>query len=158
MKILPKHLFKAWIERLRVDHRVVAPKEVYGQYIFDEIESADEMALDYHTSVLPPKKYLLPPREDLFSFNAKTMEMSPIIEEIQPTVIAALHTCDLHAIRLLDKIQGTGHVDQHYQARRGKTTLVSIECQKPCMEQAFCKSLGTLSVPEQLRRPPDRPR
>jgi len=148
LKILPKHLFKAWVERLRVDHRVVAPKESYGQYIFDEIESADELVLDYHSSVLPPKKYFLPPREDLFRFNAKTMEMSPIIEEIQPTVIVALHTCDLHAIQLLDKIQGTGHSDQHYQARRRKTTLVSVECQRPCMEHAFCKSLGTLSVPE----------
>jgi sulfhydrogenase subunit beta (sulfur reductase) len=148
LKILPKHLFKAWVERLRVDHRVVAPKEVYGQYIFEEIESADALVLDYHTSVLPPKKYFLPPREDLFSFNAKTMEMSPVVEEIEPTVILALHTCDLHAIQLLDRIQGTGHTDQHYQARRGKTTLVSIECLKPCMEQAFCRSLGTLSVPE----------
>lgn len=116
--------------------------------MFEEIETVDELVLDYHTSVLPPKKYLLPPREDLFSFNAKTMEMSPLIEETQPTVIVALHTCDLHAITLLDKIQGTGHVDQHYQARRRKTTLVSIECLNPCMEQAFCKSLGTLSVPE----------
>lgn len=150
MRILPKHLLNAWVERLRIDHRVVAPRESHGQYIFDEITSADELVLDYHSSVLPPKKYFLPPREDLFTFNAKTMEMSPVIEEIEPTVIMALHTCDLHAIQLLDRIQGTGHVDQHYQARRRKTALVSIECMRPCMDQAFCKSLGTLSVPEQF--------
>ncbi|MBE2267625.1 MAG: 4Fe-4S dicluster domain-containing protein [Anaerolinea sp.] len=147
-KILPKHLFKTWVERLRATHRVVAPKEVYGQYIFDEIHSADEIVLDYHTSVLPPKKYLLPPREELFDFNAKTMEMRPLIEEIQPTVIFALHTCDMHAMTILDKIHDTGYADQHYQARRRKTTLVSIECLTPCMEHAFCKSMGTLSVPD----------
>jgi ferredoxin len=148
VKILPKHSLKAWVERLRATHRVVAPQETYGQFIFEEIGTADDVVLDYHTSVLPPRKYLLPPREDLFSFNAKTMEMSPLIEEIEPTVIMALHTCDLHAITLLDKIQGTGHADQHYQARRRKTTLVSVECLKPCMEHAFCKSMGTLSVPD----------
>ena len=31
-------------------------------------------------------------------------------------------------------------------ARREKTTLVSIECLRPCMSHSFCKSMGTLSV------------
>ncbi|MFN8531341.1 MAG: hypothetical protein U0670_22280 [Anaerolineae bacterium] len=147
-KILPKHLFKGWIERLRAGYRVVGPTEKFGQYVFAEIEHVDELAIDYPTSVLPPKKYLLPTREELFSFNARTMEMTPLVEEIPPTVIFAVHTCDLHALQLLDKIHSTGYADQHYQARREKTTLVSIECLKPCMEHAFCKSMGTLSVPE----------
>ncbi len=148
-KILPKHLFKTWVERLRASHRVVGPKEMYGQYIFDEIENVDELELNYHTSVLPPKKFLLPPREELFTFNAQTMETTAVIEDIPSTVIFAMHTCDMHAMMLLDRIHSTGYTDQHYQARRQKTTLVSIECLKPCMEHAFCKSMGTLSASEQ---------
>jgi sulfhydrogenase subunit beta (sulfur reductase) len=147
-KILPKHLFKAWVQHLRSNFRVVGPTEKFGQYVFDEIENVDDMVIDYPTSVLPPKKYLLPPREDLFAFNARTMEMTPLIERIPLTVIFAVHTCDMHALQLLDKIHSTGYTDQHYQARRHQTVIVSIECLKPCMEDSFCKSMGTLSVPE----------
>jgi len=150
LKILPKHLFQAWVDRLRTTHRVVAPQEQFGQYIYGEIEAGEVVNLEYPTSVLPPKKYLLPPREELFAFNAKTMDMQPIIEDIPPTIIFAVHTCDMHSLMLLDKIHSTGYTDQHYRARREKTVWVSVECMKPCMEHAFCKSMGTLSVPEQF--------
>ncbi len=127
LKILPKHLFQAWVDRLHTTHRIVAPKEEYGQYIYGAVEAGEVITLQYPTSVLPPKKYLLPPREELFSFNAKTMEMNPIIEDIPPTIIFAVHTCDMHSLMLLDKIHNTGYADQHYQARRDKTVWVSVE-------------------------------
>jgi ferredoxin len=54
----------------------------------------------------------------------------------------------LHAVLLLDHVFGQGLADQHYQARRANTTLVSIECLVPCSENAFCKDMGTWTVPE----------
>jgi ferredoxin len=56
----------------------------------------------------------------------------------------------MHAIALLDRVFSSGYPDQHYLARRAKTTLISIECLKPCSEHAFCKSMSTLSVPEEF--------
>lgn len=75
------------------------------------------------------------------------MEMEANIDA-QPTVILGIHTCDMHALTLLDKVHATGYTDQHYQARRDATYLVSIECLSPCMEESFCKSMGTLTAPE----------
>jgi ferredoxin len=147
---MPKGAVKGWVERLQAQKfKVVGPKALHGQFVFDEIESYTELVLDYPTTVLPPKKYLLPPREVLFSFNAKTMEMQAEIE-VEPTVILGVHTCDLHAIALLDKVNNTGYADQHYKARSEATYIVSIECLKPCMEHSFCKSMGTLTVPEKF--------
>lgn len=148
LRIIPKGAIKAWIAHLQSrNFRVVGPQARYGQYVFEEIDRPEDLVLDYPTSVLPPKKYLLPPHERLFRFNTTTMEMEVEIEAI-PTVIMGIHTCDMHAIALLDKVNNTGYADQHYQSRRAETYFVSIECLKPCMSGSFCKSMGTLTVPE----------
>lgn len=146
-KIMPKSKLPEWVNWLRAQFRVVGPKALHGQYVFDDIEDPAELVLDYPTSVLPPKKFMLPTREELFRFNTGTVETEPVIEAT-PTVVMGVHTCDMHAFQLLDRVHQTGYTDQHYQARRENTYLVSVECLKPCMEHSFCKSMGTLTTPE----------
>lgn len=147
-KIMPKAAMTEWVERLKTNHRVVGPKPRHGQYVFEDIDSPDEMVLDYPTSVLPPKQFILPPREELLRFENGGLHIEPNVDEHEPTVVMGVHTCDMHATQLLDRVHTTGYVDQHYKARREKTTLVSIECLRPCMEHSFCKSMGTLTVTE----------
>lgn len=148
LKVMPKHLLKAWVERLLTSYRVVGAKAMHGQYGWAELHDSSELIVDYPNTLLPAKKYLLPPREELFQFNAQTMEMHATVEAI-PTVIFGLHTCDLHGIKLMDKIHMTGFEDQHYRARREVTFLVSVECFQPCNEKSFCKSMGTYTLPEE---------
>lgn len=147
-KIMPKAALGDWVAWLNTQYRVVGPKSLHGQHVFDEIKDIADLDLDYPTSVLPPKKYLLPTREELFSFSSDSMQIEATIEW-EPTVILGVHTCDMHAIRLLDHVHETGYADQHYQARREHTYLVSIECLSPCTPNSFCKSMGTLTVPEE---------
>jgi sulfhydrogenase subunit beta (sulfur reductase) len=139
----------SWIHLLQSEYTVVGPKKHKGEYIFDTIHSASELELDYPTTILPPKKVLLPPREELiqFQFEDSRRTIVPIFED-DPTVLFGVHTCDLHAITLLDHVLNQEYPDQHYLARRKATTIVSIECLQPCSEFAFCKSMGTLSVNE----------
>ncbi len=144
-QVLPKAALPEWVERLRQGYRVVGPRPLHGQHIFGDIHSADDLDLAYPTTVIPPKKYLLPQREELLSFRDSGSHVTPQLEPV-PTVVLGLHTCDLHAIHLLDRVFSQGFADQHYLARREKTLLVSIECLQPCMPHAFCKSMGTLSV------------
>ena len=146
-KIMPKAALPDWVMWLKSRYRVVGPTRLKDQFVFDDIGEASDLVLDYPTSVLPPKKYLLPQREELFQFTTQGMHTKASIEA-QPTVIMGVHTCDMHAIQLLDRVHATGYTDQHYQARRQNTYLVSIECLSPCMEHSFCKSMGTLTVPE----------
>ncbi len=146
-KIMPKSALTDWVNHLRVGYRVVGPQPRHGHYVFDEITDPADLALDYPTSVLPPKQYMLPPKEVLFTYTNGGTHLETNIEAV-PTVILGVHTCDMHAILLLDHVHNNGYADQHYQARRNNTCLVSIECLKPCMEHSFCKSMGTLAVTE----------
>jgi sulfhydrogenase subunit beta (sulfur reductase) len=144
-KVLPKAALSDWIDRLCGGYRVVGPKPLHGQHIFGEVRGAEELELGYPTTVIPPKKYLFPAREDLLAFKEGGQHIEVALEN-RPTVVLGMHTCDLHAIHLLDRVFSQGYGDQHYQARREHTVLVSIECLQPCMSHSFCKSMGTLGV------------
>ncbi len=146
LRIMPITALPDWINHLRAEHHVVGPRPLHGQHVFGEITAADEINLSYATSVLPPKKYLLPQKETLFRFTQGGAQVEAVFPEDQPTVILGIHTCDLHAIELLDEVFAQGYPDQHYQRRREQTLLVGIECLKPCMEHSFCKSMGTLGI------------
>jgi ferredoxin len=103
------------------------------------------LRLDYNTTILPPKKYLLPQQETLFTFRTDTMSTSPVFD-MRWRVIFGMHTCDLHAMRLLDAALTRGNPDTHYTKRRGTTLIVSIECLNPCDDYSFCKSMNTLTA------------
>lgn len=149
LKILPKEAVQDWIVHILAGYRLIAPRFEKDQHLFSEIISPDQVELEYGTTVLPPKKVFLPPCEDLIYFNTEEGLAEAAIEDI-PTVVLGVHTCDLHAIHLLDAIFRQDLVDQHYFARRENTTFVGIECLKPCSAHAFCKDMGTLSVPEEF--------
>lgn len=144
-KVIPKAALPDWIEQMRRTQRVVGPKPLHGQHVFGEIDDASAIDLDYPTTVIPPKKYLFPQHEDLLTYKLDGSAPA-VVQEAEPTVVLGLHTCDLHALHLLDRVFAQTYVDQPYMARRAKTTLVSIECLRPCMPHSFCKSMGTLSV------------
>ncbi len=146
-KILPKSALAEWIARLLETYRVVGPQPLHDRFIFEEVTSPQEVHLAYPTTLLPPKKYLLPQREELLRFNLEEGTLEPVLDA-RPTVLLGVHTCDLHAIQLLDKVFNNTYVDQHYNARREALAIVSIECLTPCTEFSFCKSMGTLSVTE----------
>ena len=148
-KVLPKTAIPEWIDHLRGNYRIIAPKPVRDQFVFAQADSASDFTLDYPTTILPPRKELLPPRETLIQFDHHDGYARPVLD-YPATVILGVHTCDLHAIALLDEIFTRVHADQHYLSRRESVTIVSIECLKPCSEEAFCKDMDTLSVPEEF--------
>ncbi len=147
LKIISKTALPVWIEKLSASYQVIGPVTRPDGTVFAEIQVAEEMDLAYATTLLPPKKALLPLRETLFRFDGNGQEMELVMEE-RPSIIFGVHTCDLHAITLLDQFFGADPADQHYQARRQNTTIVSLECLQPCSEDAFCKDMGTLVVPD----------
>ncbi|MBN1535258.1 MAG: 4Fe-4S dicluster domain-containing protein [Anaerolineales bacterium] len=144
--IIQKQDFPDFVNRLLSQFRVSGPVEEDGGYAFRVIENSDDLRLDYPTTILPPKKFLLPTKETLFEFDksGNGTVQAPVVEP--RTVVLGVHTCDLHAIKLLDRVFSTGHIDPNYTLRRKQTLIVSIECLTPCDENSFCKSMGTLSA------------
>lgn len=52
--------------------------------MFSAVDSFDEIALDYPTTIASPKKYLLPAKETLFEFDAENNEVTDYTDEVRP--------------------------------------------------------------------------
>jgi sulfhydrogenase subunit beta (sulfur reductase) len=148
LMILQKDALVPWVEALLAEQRVVGPQAKGPKYVFGPLARADRLRLDYDTTILPPKVALQPPEERLAKYGLSAKPGVESIIEAEQTVLFGVHTCDLHAIRLLDAALGADPPDAHYLERRGQTTIVSLECLQPCDENSFCKDMGTLSADE----------
>ncbi len=146
--VIDKAAITTFVADLTRDYRVVGPVAKGDQFAFGDIEDPAELRLDYNQSILPPKKYLQPQAERLMTFNRAGKTTVETVIEAEPTVVLGVHTCDLHALRVLDAAFTSDYPDAHYLRRRRQTLLVGIECLEPCYEYSFCKSMGTLSVSE----------
>ena len=125
--------------------KVAGPKRKDGKYAFDKLNKADELYLDYDITLLPPKMYLLPPKETLIKFElGEETEVEPIVEA-KPTILFGVHPYDIQAIELLDTAFSTTNLDINYLSRREKTTIIGIDCLNP-NPNAFCASLGTATT------------
>jgi ferredoxin len=148
VRILDKGAVAPLVNGLMVDYEVVGPQARGPKFAFGSITDPAQLRLDYYTTILPPKKVLQPQSERLAKFTlGEKPTVDPVIEA-QPTVLLGVHTCDLHAIRLLDKAFSEDYPDAHYLERRRQTLIVSMECLEPCDEHSFCKSMGTLTADE----------
>lgn len=146
--ILRKQDLPDFINRLMQDYQIGGPIQKNGGYAFETIENPEDLQLDYTTTILPPKKFLLPVKETLIEYeDARNGKLKPSAAE-PPAVIFGVHTCDVHAIQLIDHVFHSGHADPNYVKRRQQTTIVSVECLSPCDPNSFCKSMGTLTAEE----------
>jgi ferredoxin len=145
LKIINKGSMAELVSSLMRQYDVVGPRAKDSQFAFGPITNYSQLRLDYNNTILPPKKYLLPQEEVLFKFRADEMSAAPVFET-RPRVIFGMHTCDIHALKLLDAVFAKGNPDEHYLKRRAATLIVGIECLTPCNEHSFCKSMNTLTA------------
>ncbi len=147
LKIIDKEAVAPLVEALTNDYRVVGPTAKGPKFAFEPLTDPAQLRLDYDTTILPPKKVFQPPCERLATFKMGDAEVEAVIEA-EPTVLLGVHTCDLHAIKLLDEAFSEDYPDAHYLTRREQTLIVSLECLEPCDDESFCRSMGTLSASE----------
>jgi formate hydrogenlyase subunit 6/NADH:ubiquinone oxidoreductase subunit I len=143
VRILDKGAVGAMVGRLMADYQVYGPQAKGNKFIFAPVTDPADVRLDYGTTILSPKVALLPSREQVAAFRLGEQPSTEPVVEAGPMVIFGAHTCDLHAIRLLDRAFTGNHVESHYVERRRQTLIVSLECLEPCDEHSFCKDMGT---------------
>jgi sulfhydrogenase subunit beta (sulfur reductase) len=148
LRILDKGAIAPLVSALIADYTVVAPQAKRSMFAFAPLDDASDLRLDYNTAILSPKTVLQPPRETLATIHLGEKPSTEPDVEAEPTVIFGVHTCDLRAIQLLDKVFTVDYADPHYIARREQTLIVSLECLEPCDENSFCKDMGTLEADE----------
>jgi len=130
-----------FVDSLIAAQRIAGPQKRAGAVAFDDLSAGRELRLEYTTTTLPPKKFVMPPRERLFSFSrGDTLEVTaPAAPE--PLVLFGVHPCDLAALQLLNRAMTDTHCDPNWAARWESLTLVGVDCMPD--EWCFCASMGT---------------
>lgn len=137
-KVLAKSHFDEFIQRLAKSEKVVAPvARGHKNFSFREVTSGKDIAIKYTPTILPPKKYFMPQREQLLTYNKSGNTWQPVLE-YEHLVLFGVHTCDLAGIQALNMVFSAKPKDINYIVRKNKITIIGLECNEYCDEYASC--------------------
>ncbi len=120
--------FKSFIDKKIKESktRTVGVVKKGTHYVFADLNSADELQLDYDVTILPPKKYFQPPKEVLLKYVPKKVESYVAVNRCDPITVIGIHYYDLAAIYLMDRAFSEGERDEHYMKKRENSLLIGI--------------------------------
>jgi sulfhydrogenase subunit beta (sulfur reductase) len=136
---LPKDRLDFFASVVQQFGEVHAPVEEGGGYAFRPLARWSDARLDYDRTILPPKKYFLPPRETLFTFN-RGQGYRTYSEALERRIVLfGVHACDIYGINILDQVFGGAYPDPYYRSRRRNVAIIGIDCTPD--EHCFCQSM-----------------
>ncbi len=141
---LDKKQTAAFLNKLIKNYRVVAPVDNGKTIRFQEIDSSDEIELDYTNTKLASKEILFPQTEVLFTVKKK--DGKTVIEKPEPIekdwVVFGVRPCDAKGLENSFKVFASGaHKDRAYLEKREKSMVIGYACESP-MSTCFCTSVG----------------
>ena len=143
IKKLDRVALDDWVEALIRDHNVCGPQVKGDRFVYERLGSAADLRLDHDVTILPPKKYLLPPAEVLLRFTRGGLFSSELAPE--PLVLFGVHPYDVAAIAQMDRYFTQDNPDAHYRARRMGTAIVACDVQN-ASEDVFAACMGAATV------------
>lgn len=127
LQVIEKSDVDLFVENLISRYQVEGVKEKNGAFFYDTIGSPEELCLDFDCTILPPKKYFLPPTETLLRFEAAPSSHVEEVMEGKPMILFGVHPYDLKAINQMDRIFTRGVPDPHYLKRREGTMIIGVD-------------------------------
>jgi len=142
--ILMKGELDGFVKKLAKKMKVCAPvAKGHNNYAFEEVTSAEEISMDYIPTILPPKKYFMPPREKMLDFDLTGGKpQDKAVLENEPLAVFAVHTCDLAGIQCLNMVFSERPRDYNYLLRKESVFIIGLECNKYCDGNASCALVG----------------
>ena len=123
-------------------YEVVAPVTIDGATTFRCISDANQVDLSSPHPKGSLKRFFLPPRETLLTFDIENNKLIDYKEEIAPRVIFGAHACDINALNRLDLVFKNGkYPDPYYTARRDATLIIGVSCMPE--DTCFCNLWGS---------------
>ncbi len=147
MKIISKDDFNAFVNNLIKDDSLntIGVKPRGDKYIFDVLESADELRLDYDVTLLPPKKYFFPQRETLFTYDLNSGLSSKNEKNVKTSVIIGVHPYDIIALLHMDEVFRDTKSDPYYFEKRNSSIIIGVNIQK-MSKWCFAPQMGCATV------------
>jgi sulfhydrogenase subunit beta (sulfur reductase) len=136
---LPKEKLDFFASVVQQFGEVHAPVEQNGRYVFERLIRWSDARLNYDRTILPPKKYFLPPREVLFQYRSGEGYVPSTQDLDRRIILFGVHACDVYAINILDKVFAGKYDDPYYRVRRRNTAIIGIDCTPD--EHCFCRSM-----------------
>ena len=131
--------FDSFVETMMGAQRVVGPVAKRDKFVYAELESAEDLRLDFDVTILPPKKVFFPPAQDIVRFGKETV--GGCIEPVE-TVLLGVHFYDVKGIDMTDLLFRERNTDWDYLAQREATTIVASNI-RAVSPRAFWDSVGT---------------
>lgn len=139
-----KEQFKQFVATLiDSDQSIIGIQAKDDKFAFGELKNAGDLRLDYDVSILPPKKYVLPQKEVLLSFEVGGDSQS--VQETSKTVLLGVHPYDMIAINQMDELFRQGEYDSHYMNRRNNLTIIACDV-VTISKNVFASSMNTAIV------------
>lgn len=136
---LPKPQLDFFASVLQRFGEIHAPVEQNGRFVFRHLDRWSAARLDYDRTILPPKKYFLPPRETLLNYRPGRGYV-PASEDLDRRIVLfGVHACDIYALNILDRVFSGRYPDPYYSTRRRNIAIIGIDCTPD--EQCFCRSM-----------------
>ncbi len=142
--ILKKDGLDGFVKKLARQMKVCAPvAKGHGAFAFEEVSSAAEISLKYVPTILPPKKYFMPPREKMLDFDLNG-DKPKDAANLEPEKLAlfGVHTCDLAGIQCLNMVFSERPRDYNYLLRKENIFIIGLECNEYCDGNASCALVG----------------
>lgn len=105
----------------------------------------DEALFGYNVGPHSWKKYLFPPKLELFEANknGKSFEIKTILTDTTKYAFIGVRSCELHAIQIQDKVfNNWQYKDPNYVSLRDRTFIIAVNCTK-AGKTCFCASMDT---------------
>jgi sulfhydrogenase subunit beta (sulfur reductase) len=143
---LPRERLGALVERLARDYRVLGPIRRGGSFAWADVRPETAVALDYSTTMLPPRQFFAPQREVLFRFRRGADDGFAFQEppSQEPLALLGVHGCDLTALRVLRSFHESSCRDRVVPRRLDRAFVLGLACWAPCGAESFCKDMGSL--------------
>ena len=147
VKTLSKEKFNAFVHTLiETDaYTVCGVKEKGDKFVFDCLDAADELRLDYDTTILPPKKYFLPQYETILQYDLRNPTKVTAPSDSPTRILIGVHPYDIIAMQQMDTYYLDTDASESYLQKRKHTLIVGSDV-LTVSEKAFFGAMGTGSV------------
>jgi len=141
--MIKKDDLSRWFDSLKDKGKIYGPKKKQNDFVFAPIKEFEEMSLEYIPTILPPKKYFFPAKEQLLDFQVSPFKTKKAIESFEKFILFAAHTCDIAGIQCMDIVFKEKPEDPNYLNRKERMTIIGYECMHYCDEYASCTAVDT---------------
>ncbi len=123
---MKKEDLPAFLESAKEWGELWGPTTKEGQTAYSKVDGLSQMDLKATRTMIPPKKFLYPPRFTMFDFDEEGFVERT--GDVPKRILFGLHPCDIHGILIMDKLFLETYKDPYYAERREKTLLLGHSC------------------------------